>query len=180
MFHTSTCRHECARFAAATHSARFVSPAPTSPQSPAKVMPPKQTDFSLGDDLEQQLIDLLSRITTTGRSTESQVAQINLPTTMTATSHDAPHQTVLETVEPPQQEEADADSSSTPLLPTTHSQISTASEQPLQQSTFYTQPPHLKRQPCNQPDHQLQPIDDSPPDTNAASLPEQQHISDQH
>ena len=78
-------------------------------------MPPKQTGFSPGNDLEQQLIDLLTRITAEGRSTESQVEQINLLTTMTTPTHHASLHTVYETDEPPQQEEADADSTPTPL-----------------------------------------------------------------
>ena len=177
-------------------------------------MPPKQTDFSPGNDLEQQLIDLLTRISAEGRSTESQVEQINLLTTMTTPTHHASLQTVYETDEPPQQEEADADSTPTPL-PLTNSDAlqetadalqddldvrpqqntdpprpeesdadplrllpphatliptPTATDHPLQQITFYSPPPHPKRQ----LDIQL------PQPSSASSLPEPSNTPPEH
>ena len=147
---------------------------------PTKAMPAKESDASAGADIERQLMVLLSQITTARRATESEVAQINLLTSMTAAQQDAPHQPLPETAEPQQAEEADADSPHAPLPLTTHIQTSTASDQSPQQSSFYLQPPHLKRQPHNQPDHQPQSTHDSPPNTNALPLPEHSHISDDH
>ena len=80
-------------------------------------MPPKQTDVSPGSNVEQQIIDLLTRMAAEGRPTEDQVEQINLLPTTTIPFHQASLHTVYEPDEPPQQEEADADSAPTPFPP---------------------------------------------------------------
>ena len=94
-----------------------------------KAMPPKETDASPGADIEQQLMVLLSQITTARRATESEVAQINLLPTMTAAQQDASHQALPETVESPQPVEGDADS------PHTHHYHSPLTFRPLQLPT---------------------------------------------
>ena len=76
------------------------------------------TDGSPDRNLEQQLIDLLTRMEAEGTPTEGQVEQMNLLSATAIPILQAPFHTVYEPDESPQQEEADADSAPTPL-PTT-------------------------------------------------------------